>query len=180
MKKKTAISPEDSALFRAAIGEVQRLRHNASEDGAPKPQPLPSQTLADRRAVMETLRATPAGRMGLEQAEPLGYLKDGIDPRILRKLGKGEYRVRDEIDLHAMTAKVAEQAVRLFLAEARAQRFSCVKIIHGKGRRSKEDGPVLKRMVDKLLRQRSDVLAFHSARGSEGGSGAVVVLLSVG
>jgi DNA-nicking Smr family endonuclease len=53
----------------------------------------------------------------------------------------------------------------------------CVKIIHGKGLRSRAQGPVLKRLVDGLLRRRGDVLAFASAPPAEGGTGAVVVLM---
>jgi DNA-nicking Smr family endonuclease len=43
--------------------------------------------------------------------------------------------------------------------------------------RSKDAMPVLKNLVDRLLRQRGDVLAFRSARATDGGSGAVLVLL---
>jgi len=52
-----------------------------------------------------------------------------------------------------------------------------VKIIHGKGLRSRAPGPVLKRLVDGMLRRRGDVLAFASAAPASGGTGAVVVLL---
>jgi DNA-nicking Smr family endonuclease len=37
---------------------------------------------------------------------------------------------------------------------------------------------VLKNVVDRVLRQRADVLAFHSAPAAQGGTGAVLVLLS--
>jgi DNA-nicking Smr family endonuclease len=36
---------------------------------------------------------------------------------------------------------------------------------------------VLKRLVDRLLRRRGDVVAFRSARAVDGGSGALIVLL---
>jgi len=61
-------------------------------------------------------------------------------------------------------------------ANQRAGRL-CVKIIHDKGLRSRTHGPVLKRLVDSLLRRRADVLAFASAAPAEGGTGAVIVLL---
>ena len=48
----------------------------------------------------------------------------------------------------------------------------------GKGRRDDGGLPVLKNLVDRLLRQRGDVLAFHSAPATQGGTGAVVVLLA--
>ena len=38
--------------------------------------------------------------------------------------------------------------------------------------------PVLKNLVDRMLRQRADVLAFHSAPTAQGGTGAVLVLLA--
>jgi DNA-nicking Smr family endonuclease len=36
---------------------------------------------------------------------------------------------------------------------------------------------VLKNLVDRVLRQRADVLAFHSPPAAQGGTGAVLVLL---
>jgi DNA-nicking Smr family endonuclease len=55
--------------------------------------------------------------------------------------------------------------------------FGCVRIVHGKGLHSETGVPVLKNLVDRLLRQRADVLAFHSAPPAQGGRGAVLVLL---
>ena len=86
--------------------------------------------------------------------------------------------MRAEIDLHEMSSAVARDAVRLFLDDCRRAGELCVRIVHGKGLRSKAHGPVLKRMTDSMLRQRADVLAFASARPAQGGTGAVVVLLA--
>jgi DNA-nicking Smr family endonuclease len=52
-----------------------------------------------------------------------------------------------------------------------------VRIIHGKGLRSKNREPVLKRKVAGWLLQRDEILAYCQARQADGGSGAVVVLL---
>ena len=72
--------------------------------------------------------------------------------------------------------------LREFLADARRHGLGCVRIIHGKGRAAAEldasGAPILKNMVDRVLRQRADVLGFHSALPAQGGTGAVVVLLS--
>jgi DNA-nicking Smr family endonuclease len=38
--------------------------------------------------------------------------------------------------------------------------------------------PALKNLVDRMLRQRADILAFHSAPAAQGGTGAVMVLLA--
>ncbi len=52
-----------------------------------------------------------------------------------------------------------------------------MRIVHGKGLRSRGREPVLKRRVRKLLTRRSEVLAFVEPRAIHGGGGAVVVLL---
>ena len=52
-----------------------------------------------------------------------------------------------------------------------------MRIVHGKGLRSRQGQPVLKVKVNHWLRQREEVLAFCSARPVDGGTGAVYVLL---
>jgi DNA-nicking Smr family endonuclease len=66
-----------------------------------------------------------------------------------------------------------------FLQYARSQRLACVRIIHGKGLRSGQRGPVLKQTVNTLLRRADPVLAFASARPAAGGTGATLVLLQL-
>ncbi|MNT90815.1 putative DNA endonuclease SmrA [compost metagenome] len=68
--------------------------------------------------------------------------------------------------------------LREFLLEAHAHEHGCVRIIHGKGLQSDGGAPVLKNLVDRMLRQRNDVLAFHSAPPTQGGTGAMLVLLA--
>ena len=119
-------------------------------------------------------------------ASPLGpgvtlqYLRDGHPPRLLRQLKRNQYAVQDEIDLHRLTQAQAEAVLREFLAQARYEGRRCVRIVHGKGLRSGDEGPVLKALVDRMLRLRADVIAFASAPARDGGSGAVLVLLTRG
>lgn len=114
----------------------------------------------------------------IEIGEELVYLKDGHSPRVLKRLRRGQFAVADEIDLHQMNAAAAEVSLKRFLDECRASRRLCIKVIHGKGLRSRAAGPVLKRLTDRLLRHRGDVVAFASARPAQGGSGATLVLLT--
>jgi DNA-nicking Smr family endonuclease len=171
------VAAEDHALFMDAIGAVRRIETDRHDARAPAPKAEPLQSRRDDARVMDELLRPLPSALDPDAAEPLRYLKNGIAPRVLLKLGRGQYSVRDEIDLHQMTASVAKDAIARFLAECKARGHLCVKIIHGKGLRSKNDGPVLKALADRLLRQRGDVLAFRSARWNDGGSGAVIVLL---
>jgi DNA-nicking Smr family endonuclease len=96
---------------------------------------------------------------------------------VLTKLRRGHYVVDGEIDLHGMTGAEAKAAMREFLTEAVHRRMGCVRIIHGKGRRSGPGGPVLKNIVNHWLQRIDAIQAFGSARQVDGGSGAVYVLL---
>ena len=97
---------------------------------------------------------------------------------MLRRLRRGEYAIRDELDLHGMTQDEARAALGAFLAEAVSQGQRCVRIIHGKGLGSGHRGPVLKSAVNRWLRRHGDVVAFSSARRNDGGTGALYVLLA--
>jgi DNA-nicking Smr family endonuclease len=84
---------------------------------------------------------------------------------------------QDQLDLHGLRSEEARQLLAAFLNEALAKGLRCVCIVHGKGLRSENREPVLKRKVGNWLAQRDEVLAFVQARPEDGGSGAVVVLL---
>jgi DNA-nicking Smr family endonuclease len=107
-------------------------------------------------------------------------LAPGIDRRLLKKLRAGDYAVQAHLDLHGMSSEEAHGEVDQFLVAARTAGRRCVLIIHGRGHGSKEGIPVLKeRLRVWLTRGRigRGVLAFCSARPSDGGAGAVYVLL---
>jgi DNA-nicking Smr family endonuclease len=170
-------STEDVALFHEAIGPVRRLPEQAETARPTPPTPEPRQFLRDEAAVSSELLNMPFDPAEIEVGEELSYLRDGHAPKIIKHLRRGHYSVQDEIDLHQMTAEVARAVVAEFLADARNRGLGCVKIIHGKGLRSRAEGPVLKRLMDKMLRQRDEVVAFASAQANQGGTGAVLVLL---
>ncbi|MDR3386461.1 MAG: Smr/MutS family protein [Rudaea sp.] len=176
-QRKTEVSPEDLRLFEQAVGPVRRIAAQRTVASRPRPEPEPRQSQLDEARVAGELMRSAIDPAEIEIGEELSYLKASLSPRLLRQLKRGYFSVADEIDLHQMTANVARIAIKQFLDENKRDGRLCVKIIHGKGLRSRADGPVLKRLVDGMLRQRADVLAFASAKPAEGGTGAVIVLL---
>ncbi|MBS5218543.1 MAG: Smr/MutS family protein, partial [Sutterella wadsworthensis] len=56
-------------------------------------------------------------------------------------------------------------------------RDRCLRIVHGKGYNSEGGHSVLKEMVRRWLKQRSEVMAFVQAPPHDGDAGAVIVLL---
>lgn len=171
------ISDEDLRLFADAVGPVRQIVSHPHADLRQPPAPEPKQFLLDEARVSAEMMSSLIDPADIEVGEELSYLKEGHSPHVLRRLKRGQYSIADEIDLHQMTAPVARDAVKEFLDASRRHGRLCVKIIHGKGLRSRAEGPVIKRLVDGMLRRRGDVLAFASAKPAEGGTGAVIVLL---
>lgn len=173
------ISAEDSLLFRNSIGDVRRLaqRSPAPQPDKSRPAPHPAMFERDEAAVRDELLDSAIDPAALEVGEELLYLRDGHSPQLLTRLRRGAFSVEDEIDLHQMNEKAARAMLDDFLADSKRRGLACLRIVHGKGLRSGAAGPVLKRMTDRVLRRRNDVLAFAPARPAQGGTGATVVLL---
>ncbi len=179
MKRRAApvVSDEDARLFREAIGPLRELVPAEAAPAPARPDPHARMFEADEAAVPGELLDLAFDPGVLEIGEELSYLRDGYPPKLLRQLKRGQFSVQDDIDLHQMNTAAAQATIAQFLADARREGIRCVRIVHGKGLRSKAAGPVIKRLTDRMLRRRDDVIAFASARPAQGGTGAVVVLL---
>jgi DNA-nicking Smr family endonuclease len=101
----------------------------------------------------------------------------GVHRREIRRLKRGEYPAQDRQDLHGMTAADACASAGRFIDESRHRRHRCVCIVHGRGLHSEGKVSVLKAQVRAYLRSHPSVLAFADAPQSDGGPGAVYILL---
>ena len=181
MKKtrKPAVSPDEAELFRASVSDVVPLpARGRTELERPRPQPIPAQRLRDER---ETLKDSLSHQFpwdaGIETGEELSYARHGIGTQTLRKLRRGHWVIQDELDLHGLTVEEARDLLVEFLNQCARRGLRCLRVIHGKGLRSRNREPVLKRKVAGWLMQRQEILAFCQARPADGGSGALLVLL---
>lgn len=170
---------EERALFRHAMRGVRRLDAGNRHAGTPrKPGPRARFTRAERHAVLQESLGIPSPLAPVQESgDALLFRRPGTSEQVLRRLRSGQYRVEAEIDLHGLTAPHAETALRDFLAESLHHGARVVRVIHGKGLRSGNRGPVLKQVANAWLRRVGAVLAFASAREVDGGSGALLVLL---
>jgi DNA-nicking Smr family endonuclease len=173
------LDDNDAALFREAVRDVKPLSFDVPVD-EPARRPIPQArfTRADRHAVLQESLYADVVDPELASGEELVFARESIQKPVLRKLRRGQYRVQAEIDLHGLTVAEAKEAVRTFLANALERHFRVVRIIHGKGLRSGNRGPVLKSAVSGVLRRIGPVLAYVSARQVDGGTGALYVLLA--
>jgi DNA-nicking Smr family endonuclease len=169
---------DEAALFRAATRGVKPLTHavRVARD-APKPRARARFARADRQAVLEEILHGSPDEPQLDAADPALFARSGVSAATLRKLRQGKFRVQAELDLHGLTEAEAKVQLREFLSAALQRNARCLRIVHGKGLRSGAKGPVLRPLVNRVLRRCAPVLAFASARQVDGGTGAVYVLL---
>lgn len=168
---------DEAELFRREAGEVRPLRSSPRvPDHSSRPEPRPRQRERDERAVLGELLDDPGPEEGLETGEELAFLRPGFQKRYLSRLRRGHYAVRDHLDLHNMNEATANRVLHVFLDEAARLGLGCVRVVHGKGLRSRSR-PKLKAMANRLLRRHPAVIAFASCQPADGGTGAVVVLL---
>ena len=180
MKKiATEPEPDPEGTFHDAMRDVVPLARPARvEHRLPRPDPVPRQRMRDERAVLhESLTTYARPDAGVASGDELVYVRTGVPAHVLRRLRRGHWVVQDDLDLHGMTSSEARAATGSFLAECVQRGIRCVRIVHGKGLRSPNRQPVLKRKLGHWLMVRDEVLAFCEARPVDGGSGAVIVLL---
>lgn len=163
---------DDDGVFRAAMGDVKPIERSRPDPFRRKHRPEPlnlpvgdeeDEQLAD---------------LDIETGAFLEFRRPGIQNRVFHDLQRGVIDAQATLDLHGLRVREARTALLRFLAQSTSGHRRCVRIIHGKGRSSGGQQPVLKQKTNQWLRQREEVLAFVSAPRWDGGTGAVYVLLS--
>ena len=177
--ERLAAEQRERNLFAITVGAVAPIKRGASP--APARQRTPAvarQRQRDEAAVLvESLGDGFDVETLLDTDDTLSFHRTGVGVDVVRKLRRGVWVLQGELDLHGLRRDEARERVREFLHSASRRGLRCVRIVHGKGLGSPGREPVLKDKVRRWLVQTSDVLAFVQARASEGGSGALVVLL---
>ncbi len=169
----------EKTLFVRAAGAVTTLDHAPRVDLSPMPAPpLAQQQIRDDINVLrESLSDDFDVSTLLDTDDELSYRSQGIGTDVTQKLRKGHWSLQGQIDLHGLRSDEAREALGQFIRDASKRGWRCVRIVHGKGLGSPGKTPVLKSKVQRWLVQKTEVLAFVQAKGSEGGAGALVVLL---
>ncbi len=174
--------PHEDADFRIEVADAIPLpTPNRAQHLRRLPKPIARQRLRDEQQVMHDALHDPFDwDAAVAAGDELLFVRPGVPTAAVRKLKRGGWVLRAELDLHGMNGDESRVALAAFLHDCHRRELRCVRIIHGKGLGSKNREPVLKHKVRHWLMQREDVLAFCQARQVDGGAGAVVVLLKSG
>ena len=170
----------EKTLFQRAVGPVKPLasRPRVELNGTPAPPKAFQQKRDDDRVLRESLNNDFDVNTLYDTDDELSYRRSGIGTDVTQKLRKGHWSLQGQIDLHGLRSDEAREALGQFIRDAYKRGWRCVRVVHGKGLGSPGKTPVLKSKVQRWLVQKNEVLAFVQAKASEGGAGALVVLLS--
>ena len=179
MNQREQPSPEEIADFRAAVVGARPLKKaERVEHERAKPSPRPIQRELDEASVIvESLHGAFEIDDLLAIGEADAFLRPGLPRGVLRDLRRGRWTIRNHIDLHGLDRREAHTEVARFLAESVREGKRCVRIVHGRGRGSPGREGVLRQLVKNWLSRSQDVLAFCHPPPSDGGEGALWILL---
>lgn len=166
-------------LFELSVGTITPLAaHARAPQHRVLPQPVPLQREADERLVMQQALSDDFDVESLlETDDSLSFRRPEINDEVLRKLRRGHWSLQAQLDLHGLRRDQAREALGTFVQDCARRGLRCVRVVHGKGHGSPGREPILKAKVRRWLVQKEQVLAFVQARASDGGSGALMVLL---
>ena len=169
---------DETSIFRKAVQGVEPLPAADKVVHSRKlPQPIIKRALRDRVSTLDSSFSDQNNLPEMEAGDEHSFLRSGVSRKTLKQLRRGQGKINARLDLHGLTRDEALQELEEFLSTCNKRGFRYVQIIHGKGLNSENREPILKTMVWSRLTQHNYVLAFCQAGPSDGGSGAVLVLL---
>jgi len=178
MKSPPHNDSESSDLFKKAMKEVQPFSHEEDKHSLKKSTSLEK---AYRRhgAVTESVEKEFSVEVPsiFAAEESVCFLSNPLQKKQLQQFKNGKIPPEARLDLHGLTLMKAEKRLASFIESCYLKNLRSLLIIHGKGSRDKEEKPVMKNMTIQFLKEHPQVLALCSAIPSQGGAGALYVLL---
>lgn len=176
----------DEEVLREAFADVVPLEPGERERVTPRPRAASTGVHYDEDAeILEELDALVAGEAPFDSFphsdEHVQWASEDCVHGVLERLADGEIPFQAHIDLHGRTRAEARIELERFLKESQARNLTCVLVVHGRGKGSPDGKPVLRTAIHSWMKRGAIgrlVLAFSTALGVDGGSGATYVLLA--
>ncbi|OOV88315.1 Smr/MutS family protein [Oceanospirillum linum] len=171
----------DMDLFHSAMKGVKPIKSDKVLLKTPKKKDINTEikraaaTAAEEKFVIDNL--SEGNIPDQKPSDILSFKVPDLPVRTFQELKKGEISWQEGLDLHGQNTEEARSELYAFIQDCRARRFRSVIVVHGKSWTEGSGRAELKSYVNVWLRQMPEVIAFHSCRPADGGTGAVYVLL---
>ena len=173
---------DDATVLRNALAGVRPLNGDGRARMPVEP-PTGRAIVTEDAEVIAQLSDLVSGQAPFDITESDEYVegyRKGLDPRLVSQLRRGEFALQAHTDLHGMVQPAAKEALQEFILTSVRKGHRTVLVVHGRGLRSPGGRPVLKHATSRWLSHGeigAHVLAFTTARPTDGGAGAMYVLL---
>lgn len=182
-KKATSMPPavDENDFFETAMKDVRKLPAGKPRIASARHsfEPVPTTSPESERRMLDSVLDESYRFNTVNLPEYMEGYSEDINPLTMEKLRNGEFSVQKVLDLHGFGSEEAEILFEQFLKDSIRSNLRCIKVIHGRGLKSKA-GPVLKeRLKEWIMRamHRKWITGFSSAQMGEGGPGATNILL---
>lgn len=169
---RVAARRSDDERFADLVRELGDTTPDSDDPRGPRPRRRPRPTTESSGATVEFHFPAPD--------EPLLGHRPEVRRSALKALRAGRRRPERDVDLHGLTRSEARRTLAAALRAAHASGERCVRVVHGRGRRSPEGAPVLRAALPTWLTTpplAALVRAFAPAPARDGGPGACFVWL---
>src|SRR5262245_7405148 len=178
---RVSASISDDELFEQSMQDVTPLGWSSITSSQSLPIEIPNPQENENEG-LKLLTDFVKGRLPIDFLVSGEYVEGAPDPRGKRWIGSlrmGHFAVQAHLDLHGLGILEARNQFEKFIRDCLWRAYGCVRIVHGRGQHS--DGhPLLKAHLQRWLcsrRMSRHIVAYTSARLSDGGGGALYVLL---
>jgi DNA-nicking Smr family endonuclease len=174
------MNDEEISAFSEAMKDVKRL--SQKKRLVERKKNTASSQMIAKSSAAKLLEETLADFYTIDVANLPEYMEghvEGLNPLTIERLKNGDFSIQKSLDLHGYSTETARELFEEFLKEAILSGIHCVRVIHGRGLKSKEK-PVLKeRLKSWILKamNRKWIVAFSSCKMCDGGPGATYILL---
>ncbi len=164
---------DEHLTFDEAMRDIQKMEQDKKRVGQIRAE---QKAIADEHDEERKLAEALSEQYRLNVTNLPEYMEgcvEGANPLTMEKLRGGEYSVQRVLDLHGLRAEEAYEMFQNFIKDSVRSNIRCVKIIHGRGLKSKHE-PVLKgRLKEWILRamHRKWVIALRKLEHAGWGSG---------
>lgn len=186
-RRSKPLSPEDSALWQAYVGGIQRIGpvsppvQGRRSPAVPTPPSQPTTQTVPSRKSRKLPYVSGLVQSGGYDTGTAGAAAPNMDAKAYGRLKRGKLKPDARIDLHGMSAERAHAALSTFILDTHARGGRLVLVITGKGRGAEpQQVGVLRNAVPRWLALpplHGIVLEIVSAHDRHGGRGAYYVYL---
>ena len=165
------IDTDDFALFREAIKGTKKIKQDMFI-----PSQSPRKKINELREIQEQkdtefFFSDEYEPLLKEENEKVRYLRENVDPYILKQLRRGDFQPELFLDLHGLTKEKAKKELAALILACEREHVYCASIMTGFGTRT------LKDQIPRWLVQHPKVLALHQAPREWGGDAAILILV---